>query len=406
MDTHSYSHSSLLTRRVIEVIDRDHIAKRLTAGEKLRVKLGIDTNKPDLHIGHAIPLWKLREFQDAGHTAVLILGDYTSQLGDPTDRSEARKTISEEETKANAAKCLDQVFKILDSDKTEIRYNSEWFDTFNLRDTINLMGATTLNQLLAHETFANRLSGGTPLYTHEILYPLLQGYDSVMVEADLELGGLDQKFNVLMGRTIQRAHNKPEQDVMLFAYLPGTDGQAKMSKSLGNTVNLSDTPNDMFGKVMSIPDDLLASYFELATSLPEKDIEVTLARLSSGELHPRDAKVILAKQIVSQYHNQDAADKAEEHFNKVFRDKQTPEDIETLILPQGTYDLADILVTRSTLISSKSEFRRLVQQRGIKVNQKPVEDLAATIATEQGDDIIIQVGARRFIKVNWKVGAK
>lgn len=393
-----------MTRRVIEVIDRDHLVKRLEAGDKLRVKLGIDTNKPDLHIGHAIPLWKLREFQDAGHTAVLILGDYTSQLGDPTDRSEARKTISAEETKANATKCLEQVFKILDSDKTEIRYNSEWFDTFNLRDTINLMGATTLNQLLAHETFSSRIEGGNPLHTHEILYPLLQGYDSVMVEADLELGGLDQKFNVLMGRVIQRAHTKPEQDVMLFAYLPGTDGQAKMSKSLGNTVNLSDTPNDMFGKIMSIPDDLLSSYFELATSLPQADVKELLQKLESGDLHPRDAKVHLAKQIVAQYHSQEAADQAEIHFNKVFRDKQVPENIQALTLPKGEYDLADILVSRSTLVASKSELRRLIEQRGIKVNQSSVENITAVIDPSLGKEVIIQVGSRRFIRVVWKAG--
>ncbi len=393
----------LLTRAVAEIIDRDHLTKRLETGEKLRVKLGIDPSKPDLHLGHAVPLRKLRAFQDVGHTAVLIIGDYTAQIGDPTDRSEARKMLSPEEVKANAEGYLDQAFKILDPEKTEVHYQSEWYGLFSLRDTIELMGTTTVNHILSHETFAKRLAENQPLHAHEILYPLLQGYDSIQVKSDVELGGVDQKFNVLMGRTLQRAKQMTEQDVMLFRYLPGTDGQVKMSKSLGNTINLTDAPEDMFGKVMSIPDNVIVTYFELATTVPEAEIETYKEELASGTMNPRDIKEILAKQLVTEYHAPEAAQKAATHFDAVFRQKQTPEDIETLVLTGGgEYGLADILVNRSNLVASKREVFRLVSQRGIKKNNKVIEDVTERVSPRDGMEVILQVGPRRFLKIKWK----
>lgn len=386
--------NNLLHKGVAEVIDNAHLEKRLHAGDTLRVKLGVDPSRPDLHIGHALTLRKLRAFQDAGHTAVLIIGDYTAQLGDPTDRGEARKMLSEEEVAANAKGYLDQVYKILDRTATEVHYQSEWFADFTLRDVFEMLAASTLNHMLSHETFALRLKEGQPLHAHEILYPFLQGYDSVAIKADVELGGKDQKFNLLMGRHLQRAHNLPEQDILMVNYIPGIDGNEKMSKSLGNTINLNDSPEEMFGKVMSMSDSLVPIYFELATQLTAEEVKNILTTM-----HPRDAKARLAKQIVTELHNTHAAGSAEEHFDRLFRRKEIPEDMQTLVLPKGEYDLLNILVERSTLVSTKSEARRLIQQKGVKVNQVVATDLAATIMVNPGEETIVQVGSRRFVKV-------
>lgn len=393
--------NQLLSRGVAEIIDANRLKKRLASGEKLRVKLGVDTNKPDLHIGHMVPLRKLREFQESGHTAILILGDYTAQLGDPSDRSEARKLISSEETRKNAEAYLDQVFTILDEAKTEVRHNSEWFNTFTLREVIELMASVTVNHLLSHETFSQRLENNQSLHFQELLYPLLQGYDSVMVKADIELGGIDQKFNVLMGRTLQRINGQPEQDIMLFPYLPGVDGQAKMSKSLGNTINLTDMPNDMFGKVMSIPDNLIPIYLELATTMPQLEIDAIKKSLADPKHNPRDSKVMLAKQIVREYYSNEIAEKAAQEFETIFRKGGIPEDIETLKLAPMVYELVDVLASRSTLVPSKSEVRRLIAQKGIKKNGQVIEDPTDIVSPKDGEEIIIQVGSRRFLRIIW-----
>jgi len=368
--------SNLLMRRVAEVIDKNHLDKQLASGRKLRVKLGIDPSKPDLHIGHAVTLTKLREFQDAGHKAVLIIGDYTAQLGDPTDRSEARKILSPEEVKHNAEGYLEQAFMILNDTQTEVRYQSEWFGTFSLRDTIELMATASLNHLLSHETFQKRLDEGTALSFHELLYPLLQGYDSAMVKSDVEIGGIDQKFNILMGRVVQRSLNMPEQDVVLLKYLPGTDGQAKMSKTLSNTINLTDSPDTMFGKVMSIPDTLIIPYFELATRLDEPSIESWAQQLKNGQIHPKEAKIKLAKQLVGEYYS--------------------------LTLPPQEYNLVELLTARTTLVPSKSEARRLILQGGVRKNQTAITEVDATVSPKDGEEVVIQVGPRRWLKVAWQ----
>jgi tyrosyl-tRNA synthetase len=393
--------ASLLHRGVLEVIDESHLKKRLLSGEKLRIKLGIDPSKPDLHIGHAVPLRKMREFQDAGHLGVLIIGDTTAQIGDPTDRSEARKILSPEEVKQNAAGYLDQAYKIINKDKTEVHWQSEWFDSFTLRQTMELLASTTVNHLLSHETFAARLKSNAPFHMHEMIYPLLQGYDSVMVKSDVELGASDQKFNILMGRTIQRAHNQPEQDVVILPYLPGTDGQAKMSKSLGNTINLNDTPEDMFGKVMSIPDNLIMTYFELATEIDEEEIADIEQQLKQSTTNPRDIKEKLAKTIVTEYYDASSADQAATAFDSVFRRKEVPEDIEELKLSPMNYDLIDILVNRISLVTSKSEARRLIEQGGVKKNNQVVTDISEMVTPNDGQTVVIQVGPRRFVKVTW-----
>ncbi len=386
----------LLTRGISEIIDRKHLEARLKKGERLRIKYGIDPNKPDIHIGHTVPLKKLREFQDAGHTAVLILGDYTAQLGDPSDRSEARKLLSAAETKKNADSYLAQIFTILDKKKTEVHRNSEWFRKFTLRDVIELLATTTVNRLLAHETFAKRLRDSEPLHGQELLYPLMQGYDSVMIKADVELGGMDQKFNVLMGRELQRAHGMPEQDIILFPYIPGTDGADKMSKSLGNTINLTDAPADMYGKVMSIPDSVMWKYFELATRLPEKEIETMARQIKAGTLNPRDAKMSLAREIVSTYHSVKKAEEAELNFIQVFQQKQRPDEIPLYGIKKTT-SLLEVLVG-SGLATSNTDARQLLKQKSIKVDDEVATDGSFGIeASKKG--IVIQKGKRHFIRV-------
>lgn len=393
---------SLLGRGVSEVIDATHLHKRLTSGEKLRVKLGVDPSTAQLHIGHAVTLRKLRQFQEEGHTAVLIIGDYTAQIGDPTDRSAARVMLTPAQVKKNAESYLDQLYKIIDPAMTEVHYQSEWFGKFSLRDVVELMATTTINHLLSHETFGGRIDKNQPLYVHELMYPLLQGYDSVKVRSDVELGGADQKFNILMGRAIQRAHGMPEQDIVLIPYLPGTDGQEKMSKSLNNAINLTDSPEMMFGKIMSVPDTLIVTYFELATEVEDAKINEVKQKLSTPGVNPKDIKVDLAKAIVSEYYSTHEADTAAATFDRQFRQKQVPDDVQILLLKSGEYDLVDLLVSRATLLTSKSEFRRLIEQKGIRKNGVVVVDVLSTTSPSDGDEVLIQIGSRRFLKVKWK----
>lgn len=388
--------NELLTRGVIDVIDKKHLQNRLEKGDKLRIKLGIDPSKPDLHIGHAVPLRKIREFQEAGHTAVIILGDYTAQLGDPTDKAEARTLIDADVTKKNADAILRQIYMILDKDKTEVRRNSEWFGKFTMRDVLELMASTTINQLLSHETFQKRLDDQLPLYGQEIIYPMMQGYDSVMVKADLELGGLDQKFNVLMGRVMQRAHGIKEQDVMLTPYIPGTDGQAKMSKSLGNTINLTDSAQDMYGKTMSIPDDLIIVYFELATLVPAAAIETIKQELAAATTNPRDVKMQLAREIVTIYHGPKTAAEAEANFIAMFQKGQLPDEMPEKKMA-ASYKTAILALMDSGLVASNAEARRLIDQGGVKIDGKLIDNALAPVKLKKG--VVIQVGKRRFVKV-------
>lgn len=394
MDTQNSN--ELLSRGVAEVIDVARLKKRLEAGERLRVKLGVDPNKPELHIGHAVPLRKLREFQDAGHQVVIILGDYTAQLGDPSDRSEARKLISPAETKKNADAYLKQIFKILDKDKTEVHRNSDWFNTFGLRDVIELMSSTTINQLLSHETFQKRIDDELPLFGQEILYPMMQGYDSVMVKADVEFGGMDQKFNVLMGRVLQRAHGQKEQDVVLLPYISGIDGQAKMSKSLGNTINLSDSADDMYGKAMSIPDEKIIEYFTLATAVPAGAVEMIERELAGATVNPRDIKMQMARELTQMYHGPKAATQAEENFIAMFQKGQLPEDIKEKKM-DASYKTAVLALLATGLVESNSEARRLIDQGGVRIDGKIVDNPLVPVKLKKG--MIIQVGKRRFVKV-------
>jgi tyrosyl-tRNA synthetase len=386
--------SDLLTRGVAEIIDKNSVEKKLAAGKKLRVKLGIDPTGFDLHIGHAAPLLKLKAFQDLGHQVVLIIGDYTARIGDPSGLDKTRPQLSESETEKFGEEYFKQACLILDKNKTEVRWQSEWFEDFDLQTVINLTSKATLAQVLAHETFKKRLEKGLPLSTHEILYPFLQGYDSVAVKADIEMGAVEQKFNLLMGRTIQSAFNQPSQDIMTLNYVMGTDGR-KMGKTFNNYIALKDKPEEMFGKVMSITDNLILPYFESATEVPISEIDEIKKALGKGD-NPRDIKARLARAIVALYYGEKEAQKAEAEFDQVFKNKNLPSDIPGFKLKDKNITPVDLLA-EAKLVSSKAEARRLVEQGGFSVNDNKITDWQKEINLKEGD--IIKAGKRKFLKI-------
>ncbi len=379
----------LLNRSVSEVIDRKHLEAALNSGKKLRVKLGIDPTGAKLHIGHAVVLQILRRFQDLGHTAVLIIGDTTSLIGDPSGKNETRPALTAEEIAKNFETYERQALKVLDKKQLEVRWQSEWFKNFNLVDVIREASKISAGWITSHETFRNRLKEKQPLALNELLYPLVQAYDSVAVKADVELGGLDQKFNLLTGRELMREHDLEPQDVVLAQYLIGTDGQ-KMGKTLGNFIALEDEPNDMFGKVMSINDDLIVTYFEYATRLPMDEVKELEKELKSGS-NPRDIKKRLAEEIVTLYHGQKAAQSASAEWAKVFSNKEKPSDIEVFAV-ESVY-IVDVLV-EAKLVESKSEAKRVISQNGVKIDDEP-----ATEDTKVKSGNLIQVGKRKFIRI-------
>lgn len=386
----------LLSRRVAEAVVLDSLRKKLESGKKLRVKLGVDPTAPDLHLGHTVPLKKLREFQDLGHQVVLIIGDYTARVGDPTGKSKTRPMLSEDDVKKNAETYLAQAGKVLDIDKVEIRWNGEWFSKMDFNDLLKLAAQFTVARMIERDDFANRLDAGTDIHMHELLYPMMQAHDSIMVEADVEIGGTDQRFNILAGRDLQRKMGKPEQDCLFLGpILVGTDGAKKMSKSLGNYVGVAEAPNEMFGKVMSIPDSALWDWFALATDVAEEEIAMLRAACEGKTMNPRDAKVRLAKEIIGMYHSAKDADAAEEHFNATFRDKQVPDDVPTVAVDART--LVEILV-ETGLCASKSDARRQIEQGGVKVAGETVKDLAAAVGVT-AEPTLIQKGKRHFVNV-------
>lgn len=386
----------LLDRGVADAVDRRSLETKLRRHRPLRVKFGIDPTGYQLHLGHVVPLRKLRAFQRAGHRAVLIIGDYTAQVGDPSGRDKIRAALSFEQTRRFAAGYLDQVGKILDVQKAEVRYNSEWFNAFSPADFLKLMMCVSANQLLAHETFRKRLDQGLPLGLHELMYPLLQGYDSVAVEADLELGGLDQKFSLLTGRDIQAAYGQDQQDIMLFDYLLGTDGKQKMSKTLNNFIAIEDAPDQMYGKTMSIPDKLIMPYFTLATDTPTAELKAIAQELKAKKKNPRDLKTRLAKTIVGLYHGEAAAEEAEVEFRATFRKGGQPSKIPTIATTTGQHQLINLLISHQ-LVASRSEARRLIEQGGVKINKQVVTDWETPITVRDG--MVLQVGKRKFVKL-------
>lgn len=381
----------VLHRTVAEIIHPASLLKKLKSGKKLRIKLGIDPTSPNIHIGRAVVLWKLRAFQDLGHKVVFIIGDFTGQIGDTSDKDAERPMLTEKAIKQNLKTYLQQAYKILDKSKTEFHYNSKWLKKLGFAEIGKLANLFGLHEFSSRENIKKRMDAGKRVSLRELMYPLMQGYDSVMVKADVELGGTDQRFNMLAGRTIQEAYKQVPQDVLMVDLLEGTDGR-KMSSSWGNSINLNDAPNDMFGKVMGIADDLTEKYFVFATNLPESKIK----QLLKSTTHPRDRKLILAETITAMYHGAKLAAGAKSNFISQFSNKELPKDIKTVSMKAGRYQIADLLV-QLKLVESKSEARRLLSQNGIKVNQTTYKD--PEIELKQKNNLIVQVGKRKFIKI-------
>ncbi len=385
----------LLTRGVTEVVDREHLEAALKSGKKLRVKLGIDPTGPKVHLGNAVILRKLRDFQRLGHKAVLIVGDFTALIGDPSDKLSKRPMLTPTQVKANLKDYKAQLGKILDLKKTEFHFNSKWLSKLKFAEIAELAETFTIQQMLARRNFKDRIESGTEISLRELLYPLMQGYDSVAIKADVEIGGFDQLFNVLAGRIIQRAYNQPVQDILTGEMLDGTDGR-KMSKSWGNVVNISEPANEMFAKIMAVKDELIEKYFVLCTDMAVADIKKIIVSVKAGKTNPRDAKIVLAKEIVTLYHNANAAKGAEAEFRKVYQREELPSKIKSVSVKTGAILLRD-LVVMAGLAPSKSEAYRLITQGGIKVDGVKVTDPQKSIDIN-ATGVILQSGKAKFVK--------
>lgn len=389
------NNKTLLERGTVEVIVKKDLQQKLESGKKLKVKLGIDPSGADLHIGHMVVIKKLKEFQDAGHHIQLLFGNFTGQIGDPTDKMAVRQPKTQKDLEKNAEKYLEQVAKILDTSKTEIFWNADWLGKLNFADVVKLAQSFTVQKMLERDMYQKRMKDEKPIYMHEFLYPLMQGYDSVAMESDVELGGTDQTFNLLAGRTIQKAYNMEPQNVVTVPLLVGTDGSEKMGKSLGNYIGVNESAKEIFGKTMSVPDSLLLSYFELATNVEMEEIAQIKSALDQGE-NPRNIKVRLAKEIVTLYHNKEDAEAAEKEFTEIFANKGLPTDIEIKNVPQAEWKVTD-LFHELGLVESKGEARRLIEGGGARINGEKVDSVDATI--EIKEETLLQAGKRKFIKV-------
>lgn len=376
---------------------RAKLVKSISTGTPLKIKLGLDPSAPDVHLGHTVVLNKLRQFQENGHIVQLLIGDFTGKIGDPTGKSAARKQLTDEEVQHNAKTYFQQFGKVLDQEKVELHYNSKWLKTLNLEDVIDLAGKITVARLMERDDFEERIAMQKPISLHEFFYPLMQGYDSVVLESDIELGGTDQHFNVLMGRHFQERYNKEKQVVILMPLLEGLDGIEKMSKSKHNYIGIDEHPNDMYGKTMSLPDSLMKKYIHLATDLELEEKKQLVKDLETGAVHPRDAKMLLAKTIVRMYHGAEAAETAEHSFKTVFQENSLPEDIPAVNW-KGEKKMAIIdMLVKLELLSSKSEARRMIQNGGVRINGEKITDIHADAVIKE--NMIIQVGKRKFLKL-------
>jgi tyrosyl-tRNA synthetase len=375
------------------------LEKSAKTGKPLRVKLGVDPTAPDIHLGHTVVIRKLKHFQEMGHTAVFLIGDFTAMVGDPTGQSETRPPLTREQVNANAETYLEQVFKILDRDKTEIRYNSEWLDKLSSYDIVRLCAKYRVARMLEREDFHTRLTNQQPISMHELLYPLLVAYDSVVLESDVELGATEQKFNLLMGREIQREYGQESQVAFTMPILVGLDGTRKMSKSLGNYVGITETPDQIFGKMMSIPDVLMWSYYELVTDRTPEEIAKFKSDVSSGSTHPMDVKMLLAQEVVSGFHGEAAARKAAEMFQRVFRDRQAPEEASVKNLPAGPPQMIKALLTTLGLAPSVSEAERLVKQGAVGIDGQRIDDPRKEVDLSKGRNFLLRAGKKKFVRV-------
>jgi tyrosyl-tRNA synthetase len=385
----------LLTRGVVEVVVRDDLRQKLLGPRPLRVKLGVDPTRPDIHLGHYVCFRKLREFQALGHHVVVIIGDWTARIGDPSGRSVQRSMLAADEVRANAQTYLDQFFTVVDINRAEIVWQSTWFDTFTLEDVIRLTSKYTVARMLDREDFARRYQEGSPISITELLYPLLQAYDSVAIQADVEIGGTDQTFNLLVGRDIMREMGQEPQNILTVPLLVGTDGVQKMSKSLDNYIGVTEPPSEMFGKLMSIPDWVIGDYLRLLTDMPEEEIEARLSAAGRGDLNPRDVKEGLAVQVVSDLHGPEAAERAREEFERVFRRRELPEQMPEFEVP-GEARIIQILVIGG-LASSNNEARRLIAQGGVRLDGRRIDDPDTVVCLDR--PAVIQVGRRRFARL-------
>ncbi|WP_333650434.1 tyrosine--tRNA ligase [Candidatus Binatus sp.] len=374
-----------------EVISPAELAAKIGLGRPLRIKLGMDPTAPDLHLGHSLTLKKLRDFQDAGHTVIFLVGDFTAMIGDPTGRSETRKPLSREQIERNAETYRAQAFKILDRERTEVRFNSEWMNELGVRRLIEIAAKVSVARLLERDDFEKRLEAEEPLFLHELLYPVIQGYDSVALEADLEIGGTDQKFNMLVGRELQRHFGQAPQAVMTMPLLEGLDGVRKMSKSYGNYVGLTDKPEDMYGKLMSAPDQLMVRYYELLTKATPEEI----AAVKSGGLHPMEAKKRLARTIVAEYHDARAANRAEQYFESKFQRREIPASAQVYRIAEDLWICE--LMKQLQFTPSTSEARRLVSQGAVRVDGRTITDVNFRFV--RGEHKVLEVGKRRVARI-------
>jgi len=387
-----------IERGVIEILPREDLLKKLEKsirdGKPLRIKLGLDPTAPDIHLGHTVVLNKLRQFQDLGHEIHLIIGDFTGRIGDPSGKSETRKQLTEEEINNNARTYQEQIYKVLDPEKTIMHFNSEWLMKLNMIDVLKLAAKYTVARMMERDDFEKRYKEGLPIGVHEFMYPLMQGYDSVALQADVELGGTDQKFNLLVGRHLLKEYGFEPQVALMMPILEGTDGIQKMSKSLGNYIGVNDDPYEMFGKTMSISDNLICRYYELLTRVPMAEVENMRQQMDKGELNPRDAKIRLAMELISTFHSEEEATQARERFKLVYSQRDIPDDI-----PEITVDEIDVwlpkFLNEKGLVDSTSEGRRMLKQGAVKVNGDKYEQ--EDIHLETG--MVIQIGKRKFVKI-------
>ena len=392
----------LIKRGVSEIIPEDELLKKLEKSYKeqkpLKIKLGCDPSRPDLHIGHSVVLRKLAQFQSLGHQAILIIGDFTGMIGDPSGRNVTRPALSLEETRKHGESYFEQASKILDKEKTKIVYNSQWLGKMSFEDVIKLASKYTVARMLERDDFTKRYKNGEPISVHEFLYPLAQAMDSVAIESDVELGGTDQKFNLLVGRDIQREFGIEPQVILTMPLLVGTDGVEKMSKSYGNYIGISDSPKDIFGKTLSIADSLIYTYYELATDISNADLAKIKADLENHEVNPRNIKRALAKKLVEMYHSVESANEAEEEFDKIFIKKEIPDEIPLFEITNGQKEISILdLITTVDFAPSKGEARRLVQQGGVTLDGEKIADISATVQLKPEN--ILKVGKRKFIKI-------
>ena len=392
-----------LKKGVAEIIREDELKARLEksfkTGVPLRVYLGVDPTAPDIHLGHTVVLRKLKHFQDMGHTAVFLIGDFSAMIGDPTGRSETRPPLSREEVGANAKTYLDQVFKILDPQKTEVRYNSEWLDKLSSAEVVKLCAHYRLARMLEREDFRSRLENNQPISVHELLYPLLTAYDAVSLKSDVELGATEQKFNLLVHRDIQREYGLEGQVCVTMPILVGLDGDRKMSKSLDNYIGITESPADIFGKVMSIPDKMMWPYLELVTDRTPAEIAVMKSDISLNKIHPMDVKMRLAEEIVSGFHGADAGKKAADNFQRVFRDREAPVEVPVQKIPRGPAKKLIALLVELQLAPSKSEAERLIKQKGVEINETPVDDFRKELDLSKPAEFLIRAGKKKFVRL-------